>query len=811
MISYGAKAGEPDWRMLFRVSGSVFPRCICIVLPLALLAILLKVLFNRGILVEITAMTFLSNGSAWGGFSGLVNFVVVFRLSAAFSTYWNAYSTTTAMLGDWSGAAASVVAFCRNSKVDDCAVQDFLQTVVRLFSMLSACALQELSPREYAKLWGLQTLDPACIDVKSLAALDASPMRVDLCYHWIQQLLVDQQAAGILAAPAPIVGRCFAELGSGMGKFGDAKKHATTQFNFCYAQATRWMLIVYSMFMPLMMVQWSDWLVGAGIFTFLQLYFIWSLDTITGILESPFDSSNPNSIDMFVLQRCMNSALLLLLDPQTRAGPPTLEKNFVAKREVTPYQQKIQARDYENLQRRDTVHKAVLKVEGWQIQDDLAISKTNPSDALLHDVEAGPKHMSKCASWCGCCSEKPHPSEIAVSGRYSAKRFGIIDGEKTAVLPVGIFDDKLLVAVPPWCSQQNGLNTQLRVETKSGSPSTVIIKAVAIRDRHKLYKAPEVKWKPGDYKEFSFEYKDLVSAVYKSRQTLNPITLSKVAKQAEIIVDEEIDDAKAADINKVGIGEMMKLKSHEVFCSQLVEKCGIDKESAEKEWLRRLGMAETYDHGRNARGSVTIELDIDKFMQFRQNKKEVLGDAIESLESAQSLGCIEDFETAVKQMTNKLPSFLEEEHEKANRKIIAAEKLLAKWREIDEALQDASKKEDLSQLRKNLQDADEFGLRGSAWANAEDIANRLERVEVQKELKDAMTSEDPARLLAVIARAKELGMEEDKEKAERLLLAVAPENAVSVSKINSCVTTKVDRNKLQKLKKSFEDSVPEGE
>lgn len=83
--------------------------------------------------------------------------------------------------------------------------------------------------------------------------------QVDLCYHWIQQLVVDAQLDGIFGATAPMSlglkdlmaiyngfqgepprnqtsksfwghfrrhrnARVLAELSSGMGKFGDAKK-----------------------------------------------------------------------------------------------------------------------------------------------------------------------------------------------------------------------------------------------------------------------------------------------------------------------------------------------------------------------------------------------------------------------------------------------------------------------------------------------------------------------------------------------------------------------------------------------------------
>ena len=52
----------------------------------------------------------------------------------------------------------------------------------------------------------------------------------------------------------------------------------------------------------------------------------------------------------------MNGSLLLLLNPRTRKGPPELSK--------TALKNHMEGEDFELLQRRDTVHKAILKKEG---------------------------------------------------------------------------------------------------------------------------------------------------------------------------------------------------------------------------------------------------------------------------------------------------------------------------------------------------------------------------------------------------------------------------------------------------------------
>eukprot|EP00927_Polykrikos_kofoidii_P019521 TRINITY_DN19136_c0_g2_i1.p1 TRINITY_DN19136_c0_g2~~TRINITY_DN19136_c0_g2_i1.p1 ORF type:complete len:863 (+),score=176.51 TRINITY_DN19136_c0_g2_i1:52-2640(+) len=729
MISYGSGVGEPDWHMLFRVSGSVFPRCFVIVLPLALFAALLKLLFDNGIFLEFTAMAFVKSGPAWAGFNTLVNFVVVFRLSAAYSKFWSAYTTTAAMLGDWCCSATSVVSFCRQSTVDDQDLESFLQTIVRLFSMLSACALQELSPRQYLKICGLQTLDAGSIDATSLKALDGSPMRVELCYYWILQLFVDNQASGVIAAPPPIVSRCFAELQAGMGKFLDAKRHAQTQFNFPYAQSTRWLIIFYSGFMPLMMVQWSDWVSGAFAFTFLQLFFIWALYMITVILESPFDTSNPNSIDTFVLQRRVNSSLLLLLDPQTRSRPPVLEKSADKSKPRQPKRKKWM-QDFAQMQKGDTIHKAALLVDGWQLVDDKVLSTGGQAEAFV-DLEAGSNLKSKCVRCCICCSsEAVKPSEIAISGRYCKKRFGIIDGDKTAVIPVCIRGDKLFVAVPFQCSQPKGASKLLEVETKSGSTSTVLIKAVSIQDRHKFHKQRAVKWSPGEYKDFAFEYQNLVSAVYSSKILGSSMPSSKVSMEEEIICDEEMDDAKAADKQAIGINAMVMLMSREVFCSHL-EKCGLSRDAAEKEWSRRKGLPRTYNQGHDADGNVTIELNVDLFKQECMNKKQRFKDSMDLLETAQNSGKLLDLEATVKMAAAELPRLLQEDSDLAMEELQRAESILAEWRALEKALDIACEERNVACLRLALQNAKSASLKSDSRAAAQELLRQLEMEEAQ--------------------------------------------------------------------------------
>ncbi|CAK8994420.1 unnamed protein product [Durusdinium trenchii] len=730
MIDYGAKKGQPSWFLAFQLTGSVFPHCFLIVFPISVLSLVLKILHDQNVFGEghedvVTGFYFLSDGAPWGGFSGFVSFVIVFRLSAAYSTYWSAYTTANAFLGDWSGAAASAVSCCRGSKCSDAKVEVFLHKVIRLFSMLSACALQELSPRKSHQVWGLLTLNSVGIDEKSLAYLDGSNQRVDLCYHWIQQTVVDAQSDDLFGVPPPLVGRILNELSSGMGKFGDAKKHATTQFNFPYAQTCKWLLILYSVLMPLMMVRWSDWASGAFIFTFVQLFFIWTLEAITIILENPFDTSDRNCIDVFQLQLSMNGSLLLLLNPRTRAGPPELSQSALTG-DVTG--------DYEALQRRDTVHKAVLKQEGWQLTDE---------------HELGVSFENEHQRCCCCCSGQQLPKEIARSKSYCRIRYGIIDNQKTAAIAIGVFGDDLIIVVPP-TARKLKTSALIIVQSVSGRATKVGVKKISIQDRHKLHK--EHNWLPDDYEKFLFEYQDLPAAVYKAGGWIMNLPVASVRRQEELAVEKRINEAKQADKEGLGIDQLSTLVTFEDFIDKLMQEAELTREEANLEWNRRKHLPTEYDQDTDPQGRLIIELNMDTFKEHlaevkkrEQTRIKKLEDARQQIQNALDHGHIEPLAKAIQ--------VAEVETTMSDKELQEAKDRLTSWRLVDGKIQEAIAVRKEGVIRNALREADEVGLKNATWNAASELYRQLVIEGAQAHLKDALEMGDIEHLMVAIEKA----------------------------------------------------------
>merc|ERR1719323_866597 len=80
------------------------------------------------------------------------------------------------------------------------------------------------------------------------------------------------------------------------------------------------MLVFHWVVTPFLTCVWVDTPLWAGILTFLQIFFFWSLNCIAGELENPF-GEDVNDLPAEDLQLNMNRRLLLLLRPSTQRTP----------------------------------------------------------------------------------------------------------------------------------------------------------------------------------------------------------------------------------------------------------------------------------------------------------------------------------------------------------------------------------------------------------------------------------------------------------------------------------------------------------
>lgn len=325
MIHY--EVGWNQIGFIFQLKGSVFPFAFTVAMPCALLSMALKVMDGKDLLGDWSTddygrdgLQLLAESAAYGGFSFLVGFVIVFRTSQSYTRFNDALNTTHQMVAEWFDAAGSLVAFSKSSKLCAQDTAAFLHMVIRLFSMLCAASMEELTDEKIRKDLCFEILDMTGVDKETIQAITGKKNKVILIYQWIQQTMVHNMETGVLSVPPPVMSTAFRELAQGMVKFHDAMKIAKVPFPFPYAQTTVTLLLMHWTLTPIVMVQWTRNAFAAAVFTFVQVFILWSLNAIATGIEKPF-GGQANDIDPYIMQQKMNAHLLLLLDPKTMRTP----------------------------------------------------------------------------------------------------------------------------------------------------------------------------------------------------------------------------------------------------------------------------------------------------------------------------------------------------------------------------------------------------------------------------------------------------------------------------------------------------------
>jgi len=309
----------------------VFPTGLMVSTPSAVLAAVLFILHEDKHLdpvfsdPQVDERVF-ANSAIWSGFTFLVGFLTVFRTSHAYNRFWEACASVHKMGAEWFDSCSAVIAYTKVSKSASEEVLTFQNKVIRLYSMLHAVALAELEDLDNGteelevRSFEMELIDAGAFDDDTLAAVRDSTCRVELVYQWIQSLIVDAQATGVLGVPPPILTRSFQELSGGMVCFHDAMKVADTPFPFPYLQTCDALLFVLYIASPFVTSTYcSTWWL-ASFFCFITTFTFTCL-TLTALeLEFPF-GRDANDIQGVDLQDEMNHKLRLLVSNASWKAP----------------------------------------------------------------------------------------------------------------------------------------------------------------------------------------------------------------------------------------------------------------------------------------------------------------------------------------------------------------------------------------------------------------------------------------------------------------------------------------------------------
>jgi len=321
---------------LLKWRGSVFPKATKYALIVSLAAGLLKEAEDRN-WYGLHNTAYISNSAAVGGFQFVLSFVIVFRASQCYTRFCQCASSVCELRSQLAEAASSLVTFTVMSKKSAEETNRFKHLIIRLFSILHATALEVIAEEQHAPLPVIDSKGVEATIMKSLEAKSGKD-KVDTVYQWINILIVQSLADGLLNIPPPILSRVFQELEKGMVSYNQVMQIMAIPFPFPYAQATMVLIVFYMLLIPFIMVSWANNSFFAFVCTYVSTVSVLSIELTATELENPF-GDDPNDLPCSKFQEDMNASLLILLDPAACVVPTLNSKAILnyEKLSAAPY------------------------------------------------------------------------------------------------------------------------------------------------------------------------------------------------------------------------------------------------------------------------------------------------------------------------------------------------------------------------------------------------------------------------------------------------------------------------------------------
>mmetsp|Transcript_60323 Transcript_60323/g.143703 ORF Transcript_60323/g.143703 Transcript_60323/m.143703 type:complete len:659 (-) Transcript_60323:229-2205(-) len=312
-----------NWWSLCRFRGSVFPRAFKLAMPSAVAAYVLSYLVQNGDIQVPDMEKIEESNSVYSGFTFVLGFSLVFRTAESYHRFWTAATSCHEMGSEWSDCCSSLIAFAQTSKKSQEKVQRFTHTVIRLFCLLHAMALEEIADLKdgHCPLIDIEGFNQR--DLRMLLSEEVQGKRVQVVLCWIKLLIIESIDSGLIAVPAPIVTRVFQELGMGLVEYHKAQQVVIWPFPFPYTQMNLVLVYIYMCITPLVISTWGmePWL--AAVFTVFSCVCMVGLDLIASELENPFGDDD-NDLPVREIHMQMTRVLLAQLNRKTWRVPRLL-------------------------------------------------------------------------------------------------------------------------------------------------------------------------------------------------------------------------------------------------------------------------------------------------------------------------------------------------------------------------------------------------------------------------------------------------------------------------------------------------------
>jgi putative membrane protein len=331
MILY--EAGDYHVGFIWQLEGSTLPKAMVFGIPSGVLSLLWRWLLTQ---FPHALETFreLHPSVIWSILFAVLGMLLGFRANKAYSRFWEGTTLVQQMRAEWFEACSNLLAFSKLAliaKPDDPVTKDkvgrFQYTLVRLMSLMHGAALCQLSGGDGGEdfdVLDVHALDDESLDYLTIECGIHEINRVEVLLHWVQVLITDSIAAGVLVAPPPILTRSDQTLSRGMVNLHNVRKLADVPCPFPLSQMIVVLLLIQTFFTPVFVAAAVQSYVGAFVMAFVPIFGMWSTTFASGELEQPF-GQDPNDLPLSELQFEMNNSLLMLLDHRAKRSPELKE------------------------------------------------------------------------------------------------------------------------------------------------------------------------------------------------------------------------------------------------------------------------------------------------------------------------------------------------------------------------------------------------------------------------------------------------------------------------------------------------------
>lgn len=314
MITYE----EGKWSALFSLKGSVLPKAAKWAVPVASLAAACSWFFRTYTDSDFKEWFHTMKVSdRLRDFSFVLGFLIVFRVQTAYGRWWEAGTLLQQLRGEWFNSFSSLLAFCNADPEKQAEVEEFQHILVRLFCLLYANALTQVSAMEDN---AFELISIEGFDVDSLEEMIKAHDSCELVVQWIQRLIVEANSKSLIKVAPPILSRVYDQLGKGIVRLNNARKIRQFPIPFPLAQMVAVMLIIHLVVTIVVMAGTvSSEVVSFG-FTFVIVLAFWSTHFIAIELEQPY-GDDPNDLPLHEMMMDLNKSLCGLLKPIVLSPP----------------------------------------------------------------------------------------------------------------------------------------------------------------------------------------------------------------------------------------------------------------------------------------------------------------------------------------------------------------------------------------------------------------------------------------------------------------------------------------------------------